>query len=174
MPFPETGILVSASYSRAEDWLGSSRYINKFEADTRSYVSPADRHTIGFHAAGGTAFDGNLDFWNRFFVGGRSSLIGYYENSLSGDHYCLLDLEYRYRLPGLGLPFKDAVYFRLRGAAGNTWQGEFPEGTALTTGWRYGAGLGVGVNTFLGAFNADCAVSDQGAVIFYISLGMKL
>ncbi len=174
VPFPESGALVSASYTRAEDWLGSSRYINKLEADARIYLSPAERHTFGIHSAAGTAFDGNLDFWNRFFIGGRTSLIGYYEYSLVGDHYCLLDLEYRYKVPGLGLPFKDIVYLRLRGSAGNVWQGDFPEGNGLREGWKFGGGLGMGVDTFFGAFNADMAVSDRGSFIVYFSLSMKL
>jgi len=174
VPFPETGLLISASYIRAEDWLGSSRYINKLEMEARAYFTPANRHTFGVHAAGGTAFDGNLAFWNRFFIGGRSSLVGYYEDSLVGDHYCLLDLEYRYKVPGLGLPFKDIVYLRLRGSAGNVWQGEFPAEKDLTREWKYGGGAGLGVDTFFGAFNMDAAVSDEGTFIVYFSLSMKL
>ncbi len=174
-PFPGSGALSRLEYERSEPLLGSRLEYSRVRLDHRRYLSPADRHTFGVHLLGGSSFSDTLEAHNSFMLGGREQFTGYYRNADWGNQLAVLGLEYRYRVPAFERPLRRAVYLRFRGNLGNVWTRPLEDLIdAATRGeaeLRYGGGIGLGFDTWLGAFNADLGLGDHGRAVFYLSIG---
>jgi len=155
--------------------IGSSLDFTRIRADHRGYLSPTDRYTIGLHLVGGTALDSNLEAHNSFMLGGREKFSGYYRNAVWGRHITVIGLENRYRMPMFERPLRRAVYLRLRANLGNVWtvplEEVLDEARERSLGLRYGGSLGLGFETWPGAFNADLGAGDHGRFVFHLAVG---
>jgi len=174
-PFPRSGAVSRLEYDRSEPVLGSDLEYSRLLLDHRRYLSPVDRHTFGLHLLAGSSFAESLEAHNAFMLGGREQFTGYYRNADWGNQLGVLGLEYRYRVPALERPLRRAVYLRVRGNLGNVWTRPLndlvDDAGRRKLELRYGGGVGLGFDTWLGAFNADLGLGDHGRVVFYLSIG---
>ena len=97
--------------------------------------------------------------------------MGYKIEEVRGANIGIAGLEYRYSFGTLPSPIGGNMYATLTGNVGNAWRSldELQERIDL----RYGGGIGVGIDTFLGPLRADYSLGDEGRRVLYINIGFK-
>ena len=170
-PFPHSGSLFELEYQLASENLGSDADFHKFSAEYWRYLPLAAKHTLGTHLLIGTDFKSKLRPYKDFLLGGRDSFVGYKIEEVRGANIGIAGVEYRYKFGELPSPIGGNIYATLTGNIGNAWRSldELQEKVDL----RYGGGLGVGVDTFLGPIRADYSFGDEGRRVFYLNIGLK-
>ncbi len=158
-PFdPGKGILAGGRLKIASEYLGSEVEFLKVTADASTYISLSRRLVLALGMKGGAAWPfgktGEIPIVERFFLGGRSSVRGFSQDSLGpkindtpvgGDLFLQTNLELRwYALRAFSIvTFLDG---------GNVWLKD--EGISLGD-MRYSAGIGLRYNTPAGPIRLD-------------------
>ena len=148
---PSTGGRVSLS-GEFGGLLGGDFKFQKFDIEHQQFLKAGDHSQVwAFKTAYGWGH-GELTEFNKFRVGGQSTLRGYRDDQFRGDRMALATLEYRFPLAKKvqGIIFTDW---------GGTWDnGFFPKGGSI-----YGSGgIGVALNTPLGPLRLDYGRGSQG------------
>lgn len=141
---------------------------NKFSIDLRRYFPLAggpkrdikDKRTvIAVRLRAGIA-NGELPFFEQFFIGGGESLRGYREDRFWGDKMMLLSVEFR-------KPIAQSITGRLFVDYGDAWGGnpafsitELPQHQSFDG--NFGAGVGMGISTPIGNLRLDYGVGSEG------------
>lgn len=141
----------------------------KLQIDLRHYrsaegrkITPTDkRTTIAFRLECGIG-NGDLPFFEQFFVGGAESLRGYREDRFWGDKMLLASVEYR-------RPVSQGLTGVLFADYGDAWgapsiydiSDELTQHNNFSP--RLGVGLGLRVNTPIGNLRLDYGVGSEGA-----------
>ena len=156
---PSTGGRVSLS-GEFGGLLGGDFKFQKFDIEHQQFLKAGDHSQVwAFKTAYGWGH-GELTEFNKFRVGGQSTLRGYRDDQFRGDRMALATLEYRFPLAKKvqGIIFTDW---------GGTWDnGFFPKGGSI-----YGSGgIGVALNTPLGPLRLDYGRGSQGGR-FHFNIG---
>jgi NTE family protein len=93
--FPTRGRASLLSFEVASDVLGGEEVFQRFEGFIESYQSLASRLNLRLRGSMGISQDG-LPLYDRFYLGGTRSFIGYRVDQLSGDKYLLGNFELRW------------------------------------------------------------------------------
>ncbi|MFN3739886.1 MAG: outer membrane protein assembly factor BamA [Thermodesulfovibrionales bacterium] len=158
-PFdPTKGILTGGRLKIASEYLGSEVEFLKVTVDASTYISLSKRFVLALGMKGGAAWPfgktEEIPIVERFFLGGRSSVRGFSQDSLGpkindtpvgGDLFLQTNLELRWR----ALRAFSIVVF-LDG--GDVWLKD--EGISLGD-MRYSAGIGLRYNTPAGPIRLD-------------------
>ena len=140
--------------------LGGDFKFQKFDIDHQQFLKAGDHSQVWAFKTGYGWGHGDLTEFNKFRVGGQSSLRGYRDDQFRGDRMVIATLEYRFPLAKKvqGIIFTDW---------GGTWDnGFFPKGGSI-----YGSGgLGIALNTPLGPLRLDYGRGSQGGR-FHFNIG---
>jgi len=177
-PFPNRGAYYTLRLSEYATYFGSQLEYRRAGINYRRFFPLTDRNVVSLHLRGEGSFDTRPPIWDSPWLGGREDLFGYDRFERRAFHIVLTGLEYRFRIPGLPEPARERVFIGLRvnAAARSLGDGQAfinDLGTADTSDLDllWGAGLGLGLRTPIGAVQADAAIRDGPKFRFYISVG---
>jgi NTE family protein len=95
--FPRNGYYASLGYTISRDWLGSDSEFDQLDFD--SVVAKSfGKHTLQLGAHYHVTTAGKLPIQSRYRLGGRSRLVGFRINELTGQHYAVVYAGYSYQL----------------------------------------------------------------------------
>jgi len=123
-------------------------------------VNTINEGVLALRAMGGYS-DSKLPSFDRYEIGGVSTIRGYDYEEFSGDKMLVLNAEYRFPLAEnfQGVVFADC---------GNAW--DYDEPISIND-LKFGAGLGVRFDTPIGAIRIDYGVGEDKEGQFYLSIG---
>ncbi len=127
--------------------------------------------TLAFNLQGGTVL-GTLPPYEAFSMGGTNSVRGYNEGDVgSGRSYALASLEYRFPIVSIigGALFVDAATDL---GTGRSVIGD-PAGLRGKPGSGYGYGVGIRVQSPVGAIRIDYGVNDRGNNRIHFGIGER-
>lgn len=137
--------------------LGGDFSFKKYSSELRTYRKVGRDHVLAFRGMVGWA-NGELPDSQRFALGGSDTLRGYLDDQFKGNKMWATTLEYRF-------PLAKKVYGVVFGDAGRAWSGIGGDNT-----WKKSVGVGVRVNTPLGAVRLDYGKGDETSR-FHFSFG---
>lgn len=140
--------------------LGGDFKFQKISVDNQQFIKAGNHDQIWAWRGSYGWGRGDLTEFNQFRVGGQSSLRGYRDDQFRGNRMFLATLEYRFPLTKRvqGIVFTDW---------GGAWNSRFfPKGADI----HGSIGVGVALNTPLGAFRLDYGRGKQGGR-FHFSIG---
>jgi outer membrane protein assembly factor BamA len=144
-----------------------SRRANTYRLDARGYRGFIGQSVISLRGQYGTA-DAPLPPYERFLLGGASSVRGYRTGSYSGDSMAAASLELRVPLTSpLGI---SRAGFSLFADAGRAWD---HGATFSDAPWRRGVGGGLFFLASIFQLNLDVAVREGGGVRAHFSTGLQ-
>ncbi len=179
-PFdPRSGLLLGGRVKFAPNGLGSQVEFLKVAADMSTYLSLSRRFVLALGVKGGAVWPfgktEEIPIVERFFLGGRSSVRGFSQDSLGpkiddtpvgGNYFIQTNMELRW-YPGRSLSFVTFI------DGGNVWLRD----EAISMGdLRYSAGIGIRYNTPAGPVRLDYGrklerMPGESAGEFHFSIG---
>ncbi|TVR67857.1 MAG: hypothetical protein EA427_12355 [Spirochaetaceae bacterium] len=177
-PFPDRGAYYTVRFSDYAAYFGSEIEYRRAGINYRRFFPLTDRNVVSLHLRGEGSFDTQPPIWDSPWLGGREDLFGYDRSERRARHLVLAGAGYRFRVPGLPEPARDQVFLTLtaNGAArslgdGYTFLNDLGTVNTGNLDLLWGAGLGIGVRTPIGAVRADAALRDGPEFRFYLSVG---
>ena len=137
--------------------LGGDFSFKKYSTELRTYRKVGRDHVLAFRGMAGWA-NGELPDSQRFALGGSDSLRGYLDDQFKGNKMWATSLEYRF-------PVAQKVYGIVFSDAGRAWSGIGGDNS-----WKKSFGVGVRMNTPLGAIRLDYGKGDESGR-FHFSFG---
>jgi len=130
------------------------------KGEESTLVNTINEGVLALRAMGGYS-DSKLPSFDRYEIGGVSTIRGYDYEEFSGDKMLVLNAEYRFPLAEnfQGVVFADC---------GNAW--DYDEPISIND-LKFGAGLGVRFDTPIGAIRIDYGVGEDKEGQFYLSIG---
>ena len=130
------------------------------KGEESTLVNTINEGVLALRAMGGYS-DSKLPSFDRYEIGGVSTIRGYDYEEFSGDKMLVLNAEYRFPLAEnfQGVVFADC---------GNAW--DYDEPISIND-LKFGAGLGVRFDTPIGAIRIDYGVGEDKEGQFYFSIG---
>lgn len=157
---PHEGWYGTLQAELAGRFLGGEHDYNKYILDLRNYIETGEDTVLALRFLGGIA-DTELPSYEKFSVGGVSTLRGYDLFEFEGDKMLLFNLEYRWEVSeGTQL-----VFF---GDAGYAWP------LSQDISWdeiKTGYGVGVRFDTPIGPVRLDYGIGEDGGGQTYFSIG---
>lgn len=130
------------------------------KGEESTLVNTINEGVLALRAMGGYS-DSKLPSFDRYEIGGVSTIRGYDYEEFSGDKMLVLNAEYRFPLAEnfQGVVFADC---------GNAW--DYDEPISIND-LKFGAGLGVRFDTPIGAIRIDYGIGEDKEGQFYLSIG---
>ena len=130
------------------------------KGEESTLVNTINEGVLALRAMGGYS-DSKLPSFDRYEIGGVSTIRGYDYEEFSGDKMLVLNAEYRFPLAEnfQGVVFADY---------GNAW--DYDEPISISD-LKFGAGLGVRFDTPIGAIRIDYGIGEDKEGQFYLSIG---
>lgn len=124
-------------------------------------VNTINESVLAVRAMGGYS-DSKLPSFDRYEVGGLSTIRGYDYEEFSGDKMLVLNAEYR-------IPFAENFQGVVFADCGNTW--DYDESISISD-LKFGVGVGVRFDTPIGAIRIDYGIGEEDREgQFYLSIG---
>ncbi len=160
---PTSGWRNTLTTEFAGRFLGGTRDFTKLEQESSLYLKIRDGQTLALRLGTGIAFGDPPDI-EKFRVGGAETLRGYDPYAFSGNKQVLANAEYRVKLSDnlQGVVFADA---------GNAWSDDDDDTTAERKQLKYGAGIGLRIDTPIGMIRLDYGWGKDGKGQSYFSIG---
>ena len=130
--------------------LGGDFSFKKYSSELRTYRKVGRDHVLAFRGMVGWA-NGELPDSQRFALGGADTLRGYLDDQFKGNKMWATTLEYRF-------PVAKKVYGVVFGDAGRAWSG-----IGGDNAWKKSVGIGIRLNTPLGAMRLDYGKGSEGS-----------
>ncbi len=156
---PHEGWYGTLQAELAGRFLGGDHDYNKYILDLRNYIETGEDTVLALRFLGGIA-DTELPSYEKFSVGGVSTLRGYDLFEFEGDKMLLFNLEYRWEVS----EGTQIVFF---GDAGYAWP------LSQDISWdeiKAGYGVGVRFDTPIGPVRLDYGIGEDGGQT-YFSIG---
>ncbi|MBN2338867.1 MAG: hypothetical protein JXP48_10040, partial [Acidobacteria bacterium] len=156
--------------------LGGDFNYSRWQAEYRQHLTPWPGSTLQF-MAGGAYSDGEVPFYDLFFVGGHS-----FADAASRHFLGLRRDEFRVRqMAVVGVGYRRQVFARplnlvKRGYLTATYNGAFlGERTSAPYDFRYFNGIGVGLaaDTMIGPLHVQTGWGEGGRLNFHLSFGPR-
>jgi len=130
------------------------------KGEESTLVNTINEGVLALRAMGGYS-DSELPSFDRYEIGGVSTIRGYDYEEFSGDKMLVLNAEYRFPLAEnfQGVVFADW---------GNAW--DYDESISIND-LKFGAGVGVRFDTPIGAIRIDYGIGEDKEGQFYLSIG---
>lgn len=169
--FPRRGFYSQFNAWFEEQALGAEDSYTKLDLTAVKPISYG-RHTFGPRIAIGLNPDDDLPYYDKFTLGGLSTLTGYRAGELRGRDYLLGRLMYYYQLSHQIFSFTRGSYAGFTLDWGNMWE----ERDEMSLGdLVFGSGVFVGADTIVGPlYLAVGTNNDRSNLEFYLSLGQRL
>ncbi len=165
--FPTKGYQLNLDGLFAFEELGSSETFSELELQAILPLTFGP-HTIIPKLALGSSLGTELPFYAAFDVGGLESFAGYAPYQLRGNYYGVGSLGYRYELGKLPPTLGNGLFAMARVDAGNAW---FRASDARLKNVDYGALIGLGADTIVGACQIAVGKAESTNTRFYFSIG---
>jgi outer membrane protein insertion porin family len=130
------------------------------KGEESTLVNTINEGVLALRAMGGYS-DSKLPSFDRYEIGGVSTIRGYDYEEFSGDKMLVLNAEYRFPLAE---NFQGAVF----ADCGNAW--DYDESISIND-LKFGAGVGVRFDTPIGAIRIDYGIGEDKEGQFYLSIG---
>ena len=174
---PSRGSLLRLSMDQTIPLGSGSIFFNRLRANYSYYIPVRFTNftdgpqTLAFNLQGGTVL-GTLPPYEAFSTGGTNSVRGYNEGDVgSGRSYALASIEYRFPIISIigGALFLDAATDLGSGSSviGN------PAGIRGKPGSGYGYGVGIRVQSPVGAIRIDYGINDRGNNRIHFGIGER-
>jgi outer membrane protein insertion porin family len=173
---PTEGWYATASVQNAGGFLGGDYTYRKYDLDLRTYLSTdffddddrddtritstINEGVLAMRAVGGFG-DRSLPSFARYEIGGLGTIRGYDYREFTGDYSMVFNVEYRF-------PLADNMQGVVFADWGNAW--DFGESISLS-GLKFGRGVGVRFDTFIGPISIDYGVGEDMEGKTYFSIG---
>ena len=173
---PTEGWYATASVQNAGGFLGGDYTYRKYDLDLRTYLSTdffddddrddtritstINEGVLAMRAVGGFG-DRSLPSFARYEIGGLGTIRGYDFREFTGDYSLVFNIEYRF-------PLADNMQGVVFADWGNAW--DFGESISLS-GLKFGRGVGVRFDTFIGPISIDYGVGEDMEGKTYFSIG---
>jgi NTE family protein len=165
--FPRSGRIVRVDYKAALDRLGATDPFKKVEANYQEHWS-VGQNTFSTALRYGRAYDGVINLFNRFSLGGFLQLSGFRPGELQGTNTAFARAAYQRSLPQLQSMFGKSIYAGVSAEFGRiTYSRE-----ALRSEKTKSSVAGyLGIDTVLGPFYVGYGKAPERGSIFYLFLG---
>lgn len=180
-PFPTEGSRATAEIRKVDVPLGSETSYERLTGEFRSYLPVARRHVILARLRAETAFDSRPPIWDSTWIGGREDVPGYDRFAYRARHTLSAGLGYRMKPPNLPGALSEQLFLSVRATLGVRSDANLSRiSTAASDGLssaaplleRYwGAGVGAGLRTPIGALQSELALRDDLRPHLSFSLG---
>jgi len=173
---PTQGSVLSLSTEQSVPLGQGNISLNRLKANYSQYLpvqlfNSKQPQVFAVNVQAGTVI-GNLPPYESFNLGGSNSVRGYDSGDVgSGRSYVLASAEYRFPV----LPIVGGVLFADFASdlgSGDTVLGD-PAGVRDKSGYGFGYGAGVRVNSPLGLIRADYGINDQGESKVHLGIGQR-
>ena len=171
---PRSGMLLRAQFDKRIASLGSDFDYSRLQVDWQRYLSVSAVSTFQLGASAGYSH-GPVPFYDQFFVGGYSlserasrHFLGLDRDELLVRQMGILRAGYRRQILNKPLAFLKGGFLT------GTYNGVFSstrEESPYDFDLLHGAGLGLELDTMIGAMRAAGGWSEAGRFHFYISIG---
>jgi len=172
--FPRSGARMELGTDLEERKLGGDHDYSRWQAEYRHYLTPWPGTTFQFMAAGAYV-DGEVPFYNLFFVGGHSftdlasrQLLGLRRDEFRMRQMAIARVGYRREV------FARPLNLVKRGYLTAAYNGAFlGERTSPPYDFRYfnGVGVGLAADTMVGPLHLQVGWGEGGRLNFHISFG---
>lgn len=162
--FPSDGHYASVGYTSSHRWLGSDTDFDQVDLDG-AVAASTGRHAVQLGGRYHVTISGRAPLQDRYRLGGRTRLVGYRLNELTGQHYALLFLGYTYRLVEI---LGRSAFVGGTLEFGNAWE------RRSDMRWGYGvlnAGLYVGFDSWLGPLTFGYGWRESGEGALFLEIG---
>jgi NTE family protein len=172
-PFPTRGSREVVRYTLYSEAFGSELRSTALEASASQVIPLALDHSITAAGRFDTNFEDSPPAFLRPRLGGQESFVGYEQDAFIASNIAAASLGYQFRFAEGSGSLQEEFFLRLRGNVGSIYNGPLSQ-------WRddidliYGAAVGLGINSILGAFQLDVAWGGEERWIAYFSLGNAL
>ena len=161
LPFPRCGRRLEAAVEWADDFAGGQTVFRKVSGFVENWVSFSEVLALGQRLEIGSA-DHSLPVYERYALGGRTSLFGLHDDEFLGDQLFLANLHGRFR-------YFPRCYFDLRVDAGMVWG--FRQQINFPRDLRFGVGGGPSFDTPLGPLEVYLGITEDDYTTFYFNWG---
>jgi len=163
--FPRNALFADARWTAIDPSV--SRHANTYRLDARGYLALIGQSVVSLRGQYAAA-DAPLPTYERFLLGGASSVRGYRTGSYSGDSLAAASVELRVPLTSpMGI---SRAGFSLFADAGRVWD----HGTTFSDApWRRGAGAGLFFLASVFQLNLDVGVRQGGGVRAHFGTGLQ-
>lgn len=165
--FPREGRLVQLDYFAALDSLGASEQFRRAEANYQEHVS-FGLNTVSLAMRYGRGYDGSINLFNRFSLGGFLQLSGFRPGELLDTNVAFARTQYQRRLADLQNVFGRNLYTGLSLEFGKV--AATPE-LLRESKTRNSATIYLGMDTVLGPFYVGYGKTRDRGSVFYLFLG---
>lgn len=156
---PHEGWYCTLQAELAGGFLGGDYEYTKYILDVRNYINTGDDEVLALRIVGGFA-DRELPSFEKFSVGGASTLRGYDLFEFQGDKMLVANLEYRFEVS----KNTQLVVF---GDTGYAWPLDQPMDLGDL---KFGYGVGIRFDTPIGPIRLDYGIGEAGSQT-YVSIG---
>lgn len=156
---PHEGWYCTLQVEFAGGFLGGDYEYTKYVLDARNYINTGENTVLALRLLGGLA-DRELPSFEKFSVGGVSTLRGYDLYEFEGDKMLVANLEYRFEVA-------KNTQFVVFGDAGYAWNLEEPVDLGDV---KVGYGVGIRFDTPIGPIRLDYGIGEAGSQT-YVSIG---
>lgn len=162
-----SGGFVKADLFAPLESLGADEEYVRTEIQAAKAVSSGPNTLVG-NLRGGTAFGGDMPYYDQFPLGGFLKLSGYANEQFRGNDYTFGSLVYQHRLATLTPPLGKGLYLGGSLEVGRQWDG--PE-ILNPNETRFGGSVFFGADTWLGPFFLGLGLAGDGDAAGYVLLG---
>ncbi|MBL8519193.1 MAG: patatin-like phospholipase family protein [Betaproteobacteria bacterium] len=165
--FPREGRLLQLDYYAALDGLGASEKFRRAEGNFQQHLSSGN-NTASIALRYGRGYDGTINLFNRFSLGGFLQLSGFRPGELLGTNVAFARASYQRRLTDFQNVFGKNLYAGFSTEFGKI--ADTPEALRASD-VRRSATLYLGMETVLGPFYIGYGKAKDRGSIFYLFLG---